>query len=106
MVIIYSRLHAVRRPYLTSTKGIVAASAYKQTIIESRGQSRPAAIASLTACAKTRSASNLASSLQAIDSTTGERARRTVEDFCTAIRLCSESACLWEQANEIGRAHV
>ena len=41
----------------------------------------------------------LAVSLRAIDSTTGERARRTVEDFCTAIRLCSESACLWEQAN-------
>ena len=41
----------------------------------------------------------LAVSLRAIDSTTGERARRTVEDFCTAIQLCSESACLWEQAN-------
>ena len=63
MVIISSRLHAVRRPYLTSTKEIVAASAHKQAIIESRGQSRPVAIASLTACAKTRSASNLASSV-------------------------------------------
>src|ERR1039458_2819354 len=49
---------------ITSTKGILGTREYKQNIIGSSGQSRPAAIASLTACAKTRSASNLASSVK------------------------------------------
>jgi hemerythrin-like domain-containing protein len=41
----------------------------------------------------------LAESMHLVDSGVGEGARYTVENFSTAIRLCSESVCLWEQAN-------
>ena len=40
----------------------------------------------------------LAQALHTIDSNRGEDARRTVEEFNAAIRLCSETALLWDRA--------
>jgi hypothetical protein len=40
----------------------------------------------------------LAQALHAIDSSRGEEARRTVEKFNAAIRLCSETALIWDRA--------
>ena len=40
----------------------------------------------------------LAQDLRNIDSKKGEAARRTVEEFNAAIRLCSETASIWDQA--------
>ncbi len=41
----------------------------------------------------------LGQALQTIDSSNGEKARKTVDEFNAAIRLCSESAALWERAS-------
>jgi hemerythrin-like domain-containing protein len=40
----------------------------------------------------------LAQALHAIDSSRGEEARRTVEKFNAAIRLCSETSLIWDPA--------
>jgi hemerythrin-like domain-containing protein len=40
----------------------------------------------------------LAQALHTIDSDRGEDARRTVEEFNAAIRLCSETALIWDRA--------